>query len=762
MALGAALALAAAPPALAQLGPRSLPGADKHAKLDSALAALAERDTASAPAYARRHGVDLVTGDVRVSVLARSVAGARTALRGAGASSIRSAGGRVLEARVPRTSVKALAAAGAVSYVAQTLEPVAMATNGEGPAATGADAWHAAGVDGAGVKVAIIDLGFIGLADSKTRGDLPASTTNRDDCSGNFNAGTNHGTAVAEIVHEMAPAAQLHLICIDSAAGLNSAKNFVVAQDIDVVNFSVGFFNSARGDGAGGPGTPDAIVADAAANGVLWVNSAGNAAQTHWSGTFADANANTFHDFVAGDEANGVLIAGGQTGCVFLRWDQWPGASTDFDLILTDAAGTTVAVGQNQQNGSQSPVEQACFANTGATATFNVFIKRFAGTGTPRMDVFSNNSVFGYQFAVAASSITDPAASPGAFTTGAICWQNDALESYSSQGPTVDGRVKPDIAGQDAVTSGVYGPFATCGDSGFTGTSAASPHTAGAAALVKAANPSFTPAQLRSFLESRAGALGVAGKDNLFGAGKLLLGAAPGPGGEAPAVTTGGSSGVTATDATLAGTVDPNGSPTTYRFDLGPTAGYGRQTVDIPAGSATTPQSVTAAAAGLTPSTTYHYRIVAVNQHGTTVGTDATLTTPAGPVGTPGPTGPQGPAGTPGAPGAKGQPGAPGGGRRHRRDRRTWRGRRDRPGGRTRAGRRERARDMQGRAQGQEGAEGHLQGARGPGTSRERAHQPRGRPLRPRLGPASRRRSPRRPDRAAPGGRALPAQRFRD
>ena len=61
------------------------------------------------------------------------------------------------------------------------------------------------------------------------------------------------------------------------------------------------------------------------------------------------------------------------------------------------------------------------------------------------------------------------------------------------------------------MTSGVYGPFSTCGSSGFLGTSAASPHTAGAAALVKEANPGSRAAQLRSFLESRAGALGAGG-----------------------------------------------------------------------------------------------------------------------------------------------------------------------------------------------------------------------------------------------------------
>jgi subtilisin family serine protease len=109
---------------------------------------------------------------------------------------------------------------------------------------------------------------------------------------------------------------------------------------------------------------------------------------------------------------------------------------------------------------------------------------------------------------------------------GAICWQTDALESFSSQGPTIDNRVKPDIAGQDRTSSSVYGGAAGC-TGGFPGTSASAPHVAGAAALVAEANPGFTPAQIQTFLESRALDRGAAGKDNQFGWGRLWLGSAP-------------------------------------------------------------------------------------------------------------------------------------------------------------------------------------------------------------------------------------------
>jgi hypothetical protein len=87
--------------------------------------------------------------------------------------------------------------------------------------------------------------------------------------------------------------------------------------------------------------------------------------------------------------------------------------------------------------------------------------------------------------------------------------------------------MKPDLVGPDSVSSFTFGPFSGCGASGFAGTSAATPHVAAAAALVKQANPAFGPDELQSYLESHAVDLGPAGKDADFGSGALSLGAAP-------------------------------------------------------------------------------------------------------------------------------------------------------------------------------------------------------------------------------------------
>jgi hypothetical protein len=100
-----------------------------------------------------------------------------------------------------------------------------------------------------------------------------------------------------------------------------------------------------------------------------------------------------------------------------------------------------------------------------------------------------------------------------------------------------------------------------------------------------------------------------------------------------PVVSTGGTTDVTATGATLLGTVQPNLQATTYRFEFGTSTAYGSLTPlgDVAAGG--TPAPVSAAITGLTAGTTYHYRLVATNADGTSTSADASFSTPPAPGG---------------------------------------------------------------------------------------------------------------------------------
>jgi|GEM_PF-4449951 len=94
-----------------------------------------------------------------------------------------------------------------------------------------------------------------------------------------------------------------------------------------------------------------------------------------------------------------------------------------------------------------------------------------------------------------------------------------------------------------------------------------------------------------------------------------------------PSVLTGGVSRVSQTAAELHGTVNPNGSATTYLFQWGLTTSYGASGTAQSAGSGTRSVAVAQAAGGLIPGTTYHYRLVATNRYGTSAGADRTFTT---------------------------------------------------------------------------------------------------------------------------------------
>lgn len=94
-----------------------------------------------------------------------------------------------------------------------------------------------------------------------------------------------------------------------------------------------------------------------------------------------------------------------------------------------------------------------------------------------------------------------------------------------------------------------------------------------------------------------------------------------------PSVVTGATSAVHSTNAALHGTVNPNGRSTTYYFQWGLTTAYGAVTTVRSAGDGTKNVAVHRTATGLIPGTRYHYRLVANNGSGQSVGTDHTFTT---------------------------------------------------------------------------------------------------------------------------------------
>ena len=154
----------------------------------------------------------------------------------------------------------------------------------------------------------------------------------------------------------------------------------------------------------------------------------------------------------------------------------------------------------------------------GRAGTYGVSVVRVGEAEPKKLRVWSWHHDIEYP--VPASSIGIPSDARGALSVGAIHhdhWDLGTLASYSSRGPTADGRIKPDLVAPAGVTTVSYGA------DGFIGTSGATPHVVGAAALLKSANPSLSRDDLWQALVEAAVDLGAPGKDDSTGYGKLVL-----------------------------------------------------------------------------------------------------------------------------------------------------------------------------------------------------------------------------------------------
>ncbi len=339
----------------------------------------------------------------------------------------------------------------------------------------------------------------------------------------------------------MAPAAGIYLICAQNDVDFVQAQNYILginsdgttANDIRIVNGSFGNPIGGRGDGSGGASTSDGVVRTLRANDVLFVASAGNEADVH--DVFVPSTA----DYAAGNlkliswapnnYEDGFQLAAGKSATFEIKWDAWTGARQDFDLYIWNADfSQIVASSELDQVSGAPPVESTTVTNSsGSAAIFYATIARYQATVNPRFDTYVLYAQS--ELVNASGSVSLPASSPYAMAVGATCVATHALEPYSGNGPTIDGRVKPDIAGPDGtsgqITGGTapYGPANGSCTSGFTGTSAAAPHVAGAAALLKSVDPTLTANLVQVALQTMATDAGPAGVDNQLGAGRLSL-----------------------------------------------------------------------------------------------------------------------------------------------------------------------------------------------------------------------------------------------
>ena len=368
---------------------------------------------------------------------------------------------------------------------------------------------HQSGITGEDVEVGIIDTGF------DPQNPAIASNVVNTRSFRSFEASPAHGTSVAEIVTRTAPDTQLSLVSTSTGTDTQAAINYLRREDVDIIIHSAGF---PAFEDDGNHILTDEINA-ATGSGILFVNSAGNYAQTHWEGQFRDADGDDFHEWTtSGDELNALPdsnsdFSGGKVS-VFVRWEDDGELSNYKPYLYNPVTEEYIAEGGTFAG---TPNRYARLSAEVNPQPLSLVIVHTEGPANDEIEVIVDGPQE-IQRNIPASSLLVPADVPAALSVGAYQVGPRRLAPYSSRGPTDDGRTGIDVTGYTniRVENELYGTEEFV----FPGTSAAAPYVGGVAALVEDDQPGDqSPAELTSTLKSSSDDILDPGTDTASGSG---------------------------------------------------------------------------------------------------------------------------------------------------------------------------------------------------------------------------------------------------
>jgi len=383
----------------------------------------------------------------------------------------------------------------------------------EGDAVLKADQLRGLGFDGTGVKVGVISDGVDSLATAQASGDLPGTVTIQT----HMGSG-DEGTAMLEIIHDLAPGAELGFCGPSTSLQMVSCVNDLAnIYGADIIVDDLGFFDQAFFE--------DDFVAQAVAtvvsNGVFYTSAAGNSAQTHYQGDYVDSGDGLGSHLISGaDNVFDVNSLGNVR--IFLQWsNNFDGtASDDYDLCLQGEDAAACAVFNSVQDGAGGgdyPWEGRLLD---CTLGCSVQVRLVSGNAQTLELYILDGGVLNAADRVTADSIFGHPAVPGAIAAAAVDQATpNTIEAFSSRGPVTilfpatEIRQKPDLTATDGVTVTGAGGFS----SPFYGTSASAPHIAGVAALLMSGGR--TAAAVITALRQTAVSLGAA--NTYYGAGRI-------------------------------------------------------------------------------------------------------------------------------------------------------------------------------------------------------------------------------------------------
>ena len=466
--------------------------------------------------YARDSGLDYKDGKVRIVITANPTQTTLDKIKKI--ATVESVAGNQIQLAVDVKKIGELTKLSEVSSLRAPAKAVQSGTTSEGSEFVSADKVQSKGTTGKGVKVAVLDLGFdtknaelgAGLQTKSFRKDFGKAV----DIKG-FGHEYVHGTAVAEIIKDIAPGAKLYLYTFGTETEFQEAMSEAIKQNVDIISMSAGWLNYP----SDGSSAMTKKVEEAIKKGIPFIVSSGNYAETHWEGKYSDTVKNGWHEFSGKDEGLSIEVDTARVNAkapivLYVMWDAKSGVY-DFDLTLTDASGKKVSSSTSVQKAKTDAMYEYIFYTPIAAGTYSLGIS-YSGTTAPNttIEVFSPTDML--EYTTAKGSVSVPNDAEGIISVGAIHFLYAELEPFSSQGPANNGKSVPNVVAPDAVTTVAYG------GEPFYGTSAAQPHVTGIAALLLEKNPNLSPADIKKYLQDKAdkAMVGIKSADNVYGYGK--------------------------------------------------------------------------------------------------------------------------------------------------------------------------------------------------------------------------------------------------
>lgn len=413
-------------------------------------------------------------------------------------------------------------------------------------------------VDGSGITVGVLSDSFNckgGAAGDAAAGDLPGAVAllkEAPDCA----VTQDEGRAMMQIVHDLAPGAGLSFYTAyggmaDFANGIAALKSGGAQVLVDDVIYLAE------------PMFQDGIIAQAVdaavAQGATYFSAAGNLARQSYESAFRATGVrgrfptSKRHNFdasgVAVDTLQSVTIPVGATATFILQWDEpffsvsgSPGCTKDLDLVLYDATGNVVApASANTNNIGGDAVEVLTYVNPGPATAFQLAIEQHSPSNGPfagrvKYVFFANPgaTITLNEYQSNSSTLWGHANAAGARAVGAANYNSTpafgvsppVLQAYSARGgtqilfgangtrlPQAVDRGQPSVVAVDGVSTTVPG-FAS-----FFGTSAAAPHAAGVAALLRQYGAGAGAAQIYTSIQASGIDMGAGGYDSQNGYG---------------------------------------------------------------------------------------------------------------------------------------------------------------------------------------------------------------------------------------------------